>query len=140
MRMYLPKFHEICEAYQVLSNSQLRTIYENYGAETLCSGIRGPDGVMRGGYQYQEDCYEIFEQFFLECNPFFDLCDDKGVELEGSLFGTAFGGMNEPAAPPLKDVTVTADVTLREFYCGSHKTVCYERQIVGLDGRTTRKE
>lgn len=95
---------------------------------------------MRGGYQYQEDCYEIFEKFFLECNPFFDLCDDKGVELEGSLFGTAFGGMNEPAAPSLSDVSVTVNVTLREFYSGSHKTVNYDRQIVGLDGRTTRKE
>ena len=44
MRMYLPKFHEICEAYQVLIDQQHRTIYENYGWETLCSGIQGPDG------------------------------------------------------------------------------------------------
>lgn len=83
--------------------------------------------VLRGGYQYQENCYEIFEKFFLECNPFFDLCDAKGIELEGSLFGTAFGGMNEPAAPCLKDVKVTVDVTLKEFYCGSHKQVSYDR-------------
>jgi DnaJ-class molecular chaperone len=44
MRMYLPKFHEICEAYEVLICQQHRTIYENYGWETLCSGIVGPDG------------------------------------------------------------------------------------------------
>lgn len=28
MRMYEPKFHSICEAYEVLSNQQLKTIYE----------------------------------------------------------------------------------------------------------------
>ena len=76
MSMYLPKFHAICEAYEVLSNQQLRTIYENYGDEGLRRGIKGPDGVFRGGYQYQENCYEIFDNFFLESNPFFDLCTD----------------------------------------------------------------
>jgi DnaJ family protein B protein 4 len=39
MRMYEPKFQLICEAYQVLSNHQLRTIYEQYGEETLRTGI-----------------------------------------------------------------------------------------------------
>ena len=50
MRMYLPKFHTICEAYEVLSNQQLRTIYETYGDEGLRQGVKGPDGVFRGGY------------------------------------------------------------------------------------------
>ena len=44
MRLYEPKFQLICEAYQILSNHQLRTIYEQYGEETLRTGIRGPDG------------------------------------------------------------------------------------------------
>jgi hypothetical protein len=81
--------------------------------------------VLRGGYQYQQNCYEIFENFFLKHNPFFELCDIKGSLLEGSLFGTAFGGLNEPAAPLVADITVTVDVTLREFYCGSIKQVRY---------------
>lgn len=64
MRMYLPKFQLICEAYEVLSNSQLKAIYETYGEEVLRQGILGPDGgmlvylsnvisvVKRGGYVY----------------------------------------------------------------------------------------
>lgn len=44
MRMYLPKFQLICEAYEVLSNSQLKAIYETYGEEVLRQGILGPDG------------------------------------------------------------------------------------------------
>lgn len=82
---------------------------------------------MRGGYQYQHNCYEIFDKFFLEHNPFFDICDTKGTELEGSLFGTAFGGLNEPPAARVSDVTVTVAVSLKEFYCGAAKQVEYQR-------------
>lgn len=55
--------------------------------------------VKRGGYIYKGNCYEIFDKYFMESNPFFDLCTDltdvKGTELEieGSFFGTAYGGM-----------------------------------------------
>ena len=144
--MYLPKFHAICEAYEVLSNQQLRTIYENYGDEGLRRGIKGPDGVFRGGYQYQENCYEIFDKFFLESNPFFDLCTDltkvsgTNLEIEGSYFGTAYRGLNQPKAEPEKDIDVTVDVTLEEIYNGSRREVSYEKQVLGLDGRTTKKQ
>jgi len=42
--MYLPKFHLICEAYEVLSSSQLKAIYETYGENVLRQGVKGPDG------------------------------------------------------------------------------------------------
>ena len=133
MRMYLPKFNQICEAYEVLSNQQLRTIYEEYGDEGLRRGICGPDGVFRGGYQYQENCYAIFDKFFLESNPFYDLCTDltdvvgTDLEVEGSYFGTAYRGLNEPAPARAKDIDVTVDVTLEEMYNGSRKTVTYDK-------------
>jgi len=73
-------------------------------------------------------------------NPFYDICDNRGLELEGSLFGTAFGGLNEPAALKLADIEVKINVTLKEFYCGSKYSVSYERQVVGLDGRTVKTE
>ena len=94
--------------------------------------------VFRGGYSYQNNCYEIFDNFFLRMNPFYDICDNNGAELEGSVFGTAFGALNEPGAPKLKDIQVKLDVTLKEFYCGSKKEVSYERQTVGSDGRTVQ--
>jgi len=50
MRMYEPKFQLICEAYQVLSNLQHRTIYEQYGEEALRTGIQGPDGSKFASY------------------------------------------------------------------------------------------
>ena len=125
MRMFLPKFHAICEAYEVLADQQLRTIYESYGQEGLRRGVKGPDGVFRGGYQYQSNCYEIFDKFFLEQNPFFDLCTDltdirgTNCEIEGSFFGTAFRGMKQPKAPLPGDIDITVEATLEEFYNGS---------------------
>lgn len=73
-------------------------------------------------------------------NPFFDICDNTGSELEGSVFGTAFGALNEPAQPKAKNIDVKLDVTLREFYCGSRKEISYDRQVVGFDGRTVKTE
>ena len=142
MEMFLSKFNAICEAYEVLSNQQLRTIYEAYGEEGLRRGIAGPDGIFRGGYKYQGNCYEIFEAFFLQHNPFSDLCTDltdirgTGLEIEGSYFGTAFRGMNEPLPEKESDITVTVDLTLEELYNGSRKTVTYSKKYLGLDGRT----
>jgi DnaJ-class molecular chaperone len=73
-------------------------------------------------------------------NPFYDICDNSGNELDGSVFGTAFGALNEPPAQKLADISVSLDVSLKEFYCGSRKVVSYERQVVGLDGRTCKQE
>ena len=106
----------------------------------LHSGVVGPDSIRRGGYLYKQNCYEIFEKFFLEQNPFSDIIDTKGTQIEGSYFGTAFGGLNEILPDPMPDVRVKVTCNLSEFYCGAKKTVEYERQVVGLDGRTTRQE
>ena len=69
-------------------------------------------------------------------NPFFDICDRTGVEVDGSLFGSAFGGVNEPKLPPMPTVEVKVPTTLKEFYNGCIKTISYSRQTVGLDGKT----
>jgi hypothetical protein len=85
----------------------LRTIYEQYGDETLHSGVVGPDGIRRGGYLYKENCYEIFEKFFLDQNPFSEIIDTKGTQIEGSYFGTAMGGLNEIMPEPMADIRIT---------------------------------
>ena len=63
-----------------------------------------------------------------------------GLEIEGSYFGTAFKGMNQPAPEKLQDITVTVDVTLQEIYIGSRKKVSYRRRVLGLDGRAVKEE
>lgn len=102
--------------------------------------------MKRGGYVYKGNCYEIFDKYFMESNPFFELCTDlsdvKGTpcEIEGSLFGSAFGGMNQPLPEVLENINVDVDCTLVEFFCGARKQVEYERQVIGLDGSTVRQE
>ena len=44
MVINLKKFHEICEAYQVLSNPKLKIIYDKYGEDVLREGIKDDKG------------------------------------------------------------------------------------------------
>jgi DnaJ family protein B protein 13 len=74
----------------------------------------------------------------LEVNPFFDIIDNMGTELHGSLFGTAYAGAHEPPKKMVGDVYLNVPCTLKEMYNGCMKTVVYERQTLELDGRTLR--
>jgi hypothetical protein len=42
----------------------------------------------------------------LKYNPFFDIYDGKGYDLHGSLFGTGYGGANQPEPARVTDVYV----------------------------------
>jgi len=76
----------------------------------------------------------------LKYNPFFDIFDNKGTELHGSLFGTAYGGINEPKHHNYGDCYVTVPCTLQEFYNGCVKTITYKKHALALDGRTQRSK
>eukprot|EP00347_Sterkiella_histriomuscorum_P002124 403369378 len=138
MNINLQKFHEICEAYEVLSNLQFKTIYDQFGEDILRQGVKDENGTYQGGYVYQQNCYEIFDTYFLKYNPFFDIYDGKGHQLHGSLFGSAFGGANQPEPPRHSDVFVEIPCTLFEFYNGSIKVAKYERKELALDGHTIK--
>lgn len=140
MDIHLEKFHQICEAYEVLINPQWKQIYDIYGEQALREGLPDQDGICHGGYVYQQNCYEIFDTYFLRNNPFFDICDDKGIEVEGSLFGRAFGGMNQLKLPPMPTVEIKVPVTLKEFYNGCVKTVNFEKQVLCLDGKSVVRQ
>lgn len=45
-------------------------------------------------------------------NPYYEICDSTGAELEGSLFGTAFGGLNEPKPEKMPDINITVELTV----------------------------
>ena len=93
-----------------------------------------------GGYIYQQNCYEIFDKFFLECNAFHAVFDGEGTRLHGSMFGSAFGGAKAPLAGAVGEVRVDVPVTLAEFYNGCVKMAVYSRQVVALDGHTAKTE
>lgn len=78
---------------------QLKTVYDQYGEEVLREGLKDQEGNYKNGYKYQENCYEIFQKFFLKHNPFYNIIDEQGIELYGSMFGSAFQGKNAPPFP-----------------------------------------
>jgi DnaJ-class molecular chaperone len=64
------RFAEVCEAYEVLSNLELREIYDRYGEELLKSGIppekaeggsKKNPAVTKGGYKFSGNTNMIFE-------------------------------------------------------------------------------
>lgn len=102
--------------------------------------MKGQHGEFKGGYVYQQDCYEIFDRFFLHNNAFHEVSDANGSLLAGSMFGSAYGGSHAPSAQPAKDVEVDLECTILEFYHGAMKYVNYKRQILALDGHTVRED
>ena len=83
-----------------------KKVYDRHGAEVLRKGIKDENGVYQGGYVYQQNCYQVFDNYFLTNNPFYDICDTVGGDVEGSLFGAGFGGVNQPMLPPMPTISV----------------------------------
>eukprot|EP00966_Prymnesium_polylepis_P245254 5673523-Prymnesium_polylepis.1 len=61
----MAKFDNIAEAYEVLSNSARRAIFDQYGEAGLKNGVPDGSGGVKGGkYQFNNNATEIFTTFF----------------------------------------------------------------------------
>jgi DnaJ-class molecular chaperone len=122
------RFAEVCEAYEVLSNAELREIYDRYGEELLKAGVppeKSEGGgskknpvVTRGGYRFSGNTNMIFEQFFGTNNPFTITLDGKGNlisaidQLKATVADTADA-----------DLHVSVECTLDEYFYGCLKEI-----------------
>ncbi|KAJ6787274.1 hypothetical protein PWT90_01695 [Aphanocladium album] len=112
------KFKEISHAYEILSDSQKRQIYDQYGEAGLEGGAGG------GGGMAAED---LFAQFF----------GGGGGGGFGGMFG---GGMNERGPPKARTIRHTHKVTLEDIYRGKVSKLALQRSVVcpkcdGLGGK-----
>jgi DnaJ homolog subfamily A member 2 len=101
------KFKEISHAYEVLSDPQKRTLYDQYGE----AGLEGAAG---GGGMAAED---LFAQFF------------GGGSFGGGL-GGMFGGMQSRGPPKARTIHHTHKVSLEDIYRGKVSKLALQRSII----------
>jgi len=117
------QFHQICESYEVLSNTQLAAIYDKYGSDQLAKGLENSNGVKYPGYKYQKNAFDIFERFYSEYLPYNEIFDDSGK----LLYGSCFASINKlRKAEKLDDVHLTIECSIDELYNGCVKDISYE--------------
>lgn len=54
-------FALICEAYDVLSNTLRRAVFDQYGEEGLKKGVPGPNNTFIDPYVYHGDPYRTYK-------------------------------------------------------------------------------
>ena len=101
------KFKEINEAYDVLSNSEKRQIYDAYGEDGLKSGF-GSGGFNQGFEGFQTDFGDIFGDVF------------------ESFFGE-FSSRGRKKTRKGEDLKFDIEITLEEAFSGVKKEFEYER-------------
>jgi DnaJ family protein B protein 13 len=120
-------FSELAEAYEVLSDPVKRAYFDKYGVEKLKEGFY-EEGKLRGGYRFASNPHAIFDQFFKDQEVLGSVLDLK-LNTEGSLFGHAFGGLDNKEAFVCEPLVVKVPCKLEELYRGATKTVKYERKV-----------
>jgi molecular chaperone DnaJ len=96
------KFKQAAEAYEILSDSERRAIYDRYGHEGLRSGGQAPNFEGFGSIS------DLFDAFF------------------GGSFGGAFGGGARTGPRQGEDVAVAVEVDLEQAYRGAQVDVQFE--------------
>ena len=111
-------FKEATEAYEVLSNTQKRQMYDQYG-------FQGVDGASAGAHDYSSVFREFSDIFENGFESFF-----SGGS--GSIFDTVFGmdrGTRQGRRLDKRSIRVVMRISLEEAIHGTEKKFSYEKHI-----------
>nr|XP_043611087.1 dnaJ homolog subfamily B member 13-like [Erigeron canadensis] len=161
------KFKTISEAYDVLSDTQKRAVYDQYGEEGLKgqmpppgSGFSGmPSGGGSSTFSFNpRNADDIFSEFFGFSSPFGNMGDmgggpraASGGHFSRNMFGgddifsqfrAATGGEGSASMPPRKAAAIerTLPCSLEDLYKGTTKKMKISRDATDATGRATTVE
>jgi DnaJ-class molecular chaperone len=123
------KFHEVSEAYDVLSDPQKRAVFDQYGYDGLKNGVPDDHGDLRDGYAFNERASEdLFHKFFGTDNPFYDFGFGDTMPFASGL--RKHGAEKAPA------ITQDVECSLEELFRGATKSVTVSRTRLQNDELT----
>ncbi|EQC34342.1 hypothetical protein SDRG_08114 [Saprolegnia diclina VS20] len=115
------KFHEISEAYDVLSDPEKRAVFDQHGYDGLRNGVPNADGDARDGYSFNDrQAEDIFAKFFGSNNPFSDFGFGDTLPFSSAL--KKKGPEKSPSI--VRDIECTLDEL---FHGGATKKVSVSR-------------
>lgn len=132
--MVTKKFNEVSEAYAVLVNVKLRTVYDQYGEKGLKAGIPNGRGGASESWSYTTNPVEQYEDFFGSFSPFADFFNEEaGVS-------KLLQDPNNKASPKLDAQVAHLFCTLEELHEGCTKKHKITRNKVTPDGKGVSPE
>eukprot|EP00794_Sanderia_malayensis_P000657 gene657-1325_t len=128
------KFRQLSEAFDVLSNTKRRAVYDQFGEEGLKNGVPNTeDDDFSKGYVFHGDAEKVFKEFFGGSNPFSELFDVSQNEIDMGFAGLQGRGRvkQDPA------IERELYLTLEEVYKGCTKKMKISRRVMNEDGHTS---
>ncbi|XP_026578950.1 dnaJ homolog subfamily B member 13 [Pseudonaja textilis] len=130
------KFKQLAEAYDVLSDSVKKAVYDKFAEEGLKGGIPlefGIDTPWTEGYVFHGNPEKVFREFFGGDNPFAEFYTAEGAEVNMAFGGLRGRGVKKQDPPIERDLYLS----LEDLFFGCTKKIKISRRVMNEDGHAS---